>query len=114
MDHSQVVGPVDFWMRAGLWVRLGLEPTEPRCLLRYLNLAKAMVADLPMDAWAIAFRSARTLLRTAEDEALPLQWRQYCLLYLNWPLQWMTHCAKLPEHHEALRAMQGELMWLDL
>jgi hypothetical protein len=114
MDHSEVLDPVQYWMRAGLWVRLGLEPDEPRCLMRYLNVAKSLIDDLPSDAWAIAFRSARTLLRVSEDTALPLHWRQYCLNYLHWPIQWMARCARAPEHHDALRSMQWEMMWLDL
>ena len=91
------------WRRLQLQVRCALNADEPARIRLYLHTGLQLVRSGARPAVPVHMQMLQTLLRTAQDEALPWFWRSVCLEHVSLPL------AQLASHlglHDPL-AMQA-------
>ena len=86
---------VQRWERLELYVRCGLAPREPAYLQLYLHLGRKLARRGDRPALAIQLRMLATLLKSAEDEALPWLWRSICLEHATLPLAQVSGSCRL-------------------
>lgn len=115
-SSSSIVTPaVAAWERAGLQVRLCVDPDEPLLIERYLDLERVLQRretgscdDSRWDQrWDWAWRSACLLMETASDAALPMHWRWLCLDHVHRPLHTLSTLAD----SEVRRRLFAGLSW---
>lgn len=78
-----------------LYVRCGLVAREPAYVQLYLHIGRTLARRADRQALAIQLRMLRTLLKTAEDEALPWFWRAVCLEHAALPLAQVSTACRL-------------------
>ena len=90
-----VASLVERWQRSELYVRCALAPKEPTHVQLYLHLGRKLAARDDRASLAIQMRMLATLLKSAEDEALPWSWRSLCLEHATLPLAQVTWACRL-------------------
>lgn len=74
------------WQRTQMHVRCGLSIEEPGCVRLYLHTGLKIARSGLRPTGVVHLTMLRTLLETAQDEALPWFWRSVCLEHVNLPL----------------------------
>ena len=74
------------WERLTLVVRCGLYVEEPNRIRLYLASGQRLMMERIARPIPMYLRMLTTLLSAAEDEALPLRWRQLCSEHFDLPL----------------------------
>ena len=117
-SSSSVVTPaVAAWERAGVQVRLCVDPNEPLLIERYLDLERVLqlhesrtVYDSRWDRrWDWSWRSACLLMETASDAALPMHWRWLCLDHVHRPLHTLSTLADSEIRQRLLAGLSWQL-----
>jgi len=67
------------WDRIGIGIRCAYNPWLPPVILLYLQAGRRLVTSGVMDDAVVQRQMLALLMRTANDEALPLPWRMACL-----------------------------------
>ncbi len=74
------------WERLTLVVRCGLTVDQPNRIRLFLASGQRLTQERIARPVPMYLRMLLTLIRTAEDEALPLAWRQLCSEHFDLPL----------------------------
>ncbi len=78
--------PLRHWQRLGEAVRCAYAPDRPDLIRDYLDAGEVCMHAACASELQVAHRSLQLLLRTALDQALPLRWREACLIHSAGPL----------------------------
>jgi hypothetical protein len=73
------------WDRIGIGIRCAYNPWLPPVILLYLQAGRRLVSAGAMDDATVQRRMLTLLMRTADDQALPLPWRMACLEHTTRP-----------------------------
>jgi hypothetical protein len=92
---TAIASLVERWQRAEIYVRCGLAAREPAQLQLYLHLGRKLAGRDDRATLAVQLRMLSTLLKSAEDEALPWFWRSVCLEHATLPLSQVTSSCRL-------------------
>lgn len=77
---------LDRWYRYCERVRCALNPNDANVLRLYLGCGDRLVQEGIGRRLPVQFRMLQTLIRTAQDAALPWRWRRLCLEHVDKPM----------------------------
>lgn len=114
--------PMERWDFLAMRVRCALYADDPRAIDQLFTMGGYLHEQGDACAWDVARKTAMVLLDTAEDTALPWQWRCQCLDHVARPLGVMQHIGRMSdapphlssEYRRITQALMQRLSRLDI
>ncbi|MDM0115731.1 hypothetical protein QTI66_26510 [Variovorax sp. J22R133] len=97
------------WNQLQMHVRCGLCAHHPDCVRMYVDMGSKVAISGIQPAARVHARTLHTLVRTAQDEALPWAWRTLCLESVGLPLAQLTSILAASDPI-ALRAIEASVL----
>ncbi|MBA3597299.1 MAG: hypothetical protein H0W40_07970 [Methylibium sp.] len=103
---TEAAALLDLWQRLQMRIRCGLAVRATDHLRLYLHIGRRIARRGLASPVAVQLRLLNTLLRTAQDDALPWAWRSACLRHAQEPLALLCGLVG-PRDPAAMRSIES-------